>query len=267
MRISPFLLVLIAPLLLSCDDLFQYNPNQLVFGHDERDINFHNIEKILELPEQDTLKFILMGDTQRWYDETEDFVKSANNQPGVSFVIHAGDISDFGLTAEFKWVHEIMTRLKYPYVTAMGNHDKIANGLAAYRKMYGPPDYSFEFSGHKFIFVNTNSREYAFDGTVPDVNWLRGQVADNPGNKDAIVIAHIPPYAADFDPNLEQTYAKILGDDPNVKMSLYGHNHSFSDGEYYNDGVHYFVTTTVGARGYMLVTVWKGGYDVQRVEF
>ena len=208
-----------------------------------------------------------MGDTQRWYDESADFVKSANDQKGISFVLHAGDISDFGLSQEFKWVNEIMLKLKYPYLTVIGNHDIVANGPIVYARMYGPMNYSFEFGNNKFIFVNTNSREYAFDGSIPNLNWLSAQLANNPQNKNAIVVAHVPPFDADFDDQLEDKYASILANDPNVKFSLYGHQHTFKDGEFYNDNVHYFLTTSMGDRGYLIVTTWKGGYKVDRIKY
>lgn len=253
--------------LASCDDLFQYNPNEETLLDKEKDLTAKNIGRISQLPVSDTTRFILMGDTQRWYDESEDFVQSANRQKDISFVLHAGDISDFGLTQEFKWVNEIMTRLKYPYVTVIGNHDIVANGSATYRKMFGPLNYAFNYGHNRFIFINTNSREYAFDGTVPDISWLKAQLADNPEKKNTIVVAHVPPFDADFDKNLEKPYAEALASDPNVQISLYGHQHRFFEGEFYDDGIHYYLTTSMGARGYMIVSTWKGGYKVERVEF
>lgn len=251
----------------SCDGIFQYNPNQIVLKDNERDLTVKNIEKIKQLPVKDTLRFILMGDSQRWYDETSDFVKSANKQKDIAFVLHAGDISDFGITREFEWVNEIMQKLNYPYLTVIGNHDIVANGPDTYTRMYGALDYSFEFGPNKFIFVNTNSREYAFDGTTPNLTWLRSELANNPGKKNTIVVAHVPPFDADFDPKLEKEYAKILAESGTVKLSLYGHQHAFKDGEYYNDGVHYYVTTSMGTRGYLVINVWKDGYKADRVEF
>ena len=251
----------------SCDGLFQYNPNQIILKDSEKNLTVKNLEKIKLLPQTDTVRFIFMGDTQRWYDESADFVKSANSQRGISFVIHAGDISDFGLSQEFKWINEIMLQLKYPYVTVIGNHDLVANGPLVYKKMYGELDYSFEFGDNKFILINTNSREYVFDGSTPNLTWLQSQLNNNPGNKNAIVMAHVPPFDADFDPKMQEQYAHILSSDPNVKFTLYGHQHTFKEGTFYDDGVKYFVTTSMGARGYLIVTTWKSGYRVERIEF
>lgn len=253
--------------LTSCEDLFQYNPNQIILEEDEKNLNAKNIALIQALPVTDTVKFILVGDTQRWYDESADFVKSANSQKNISFVLHSGDISDFGLTQEFIWVNEIMQKLNYPYLTVIGNHDIVANGPLVYSKMYGALNYSFYFGNNKFVFINTNSREYAFDGTTPDLPWLKSELANNPENKNAIVVAHVPPFDGDFDPDMEKQYAAILAADPNVKFTLYGHQHIFKDGVFYNDGVHYYVTTSAGARGYLLVSTWKGGYKVDNIKF
>ncbi|WP_157488153.1 metallophosphoesterase family protein [Dyadobacter crusticola] len=266
-RIAQPLLLFLLLSLSSCDSLFLYNPNQVKLLNGESNLNEKNIARLHATPIQDTLSFILMGDTQRWYDESEEFVKSANNQKGISFVLHAGDISDFGLAQELKWVNRIMSRLDVPYMTVIGNHDVIANGPDAYRKMFGPLNYAFSYGNYKFIFINTNSREYAFDGTVPNLPWLRTQLADNPEEKQMIVIGHVPPYDNDFDKKLEPEFAKLLGDNPNVNMSLYGHQHSFADGEYYKDGVRYVVTTSMGARGYLLIKLWEGGHDIKRIEF
>ncbi|MCF0059277.1 metallophosphoesterase [Dyadobacter sp. CY356] len=260
-------MILFGILLTSCDGLFQYNPNQILLKDDERDLNAKNIEKIKSLPVKDTLRFILMGDTQRWYDETVKFVESANKQRDIDFVLHAGDISDFGITKELKWINEIMQNLRYPYLTVIGNHDIVANGSDAYVRMFGPLDYSFVYGHYKFIFINTNSLEYGLDGSTPNVPWLKAQLTDNPDKKETIVIGHVPPFDADFDRNLEKDYTGALASDTNLKFTLYGHQHAFKEGEFYDDGVQYYLTTSMGARGYLVITSWKGGYKVERIEF
>jgi Icc protein len=257
----------IAMISTSCDTLFQYNPNEIVLSEGEKGLNKKNIASIQKIPAGDTVKFILMGDTQRWYDESADFVKSANQQNDVSFVIHAGDISDFGLSQEFKWVNEIMQELRFPYLTVIGNHDLIANGPIVYRKMYGDYNYTFEYGDNKFIFINNNSREYGFDGSTPDLNWLQQQLSDNPSGKNAIVIAHVPPFDADFDQEKSEAYRQILAQDPHAHFTLYGHQHRFIDGDLFKDGVQYYLTTSMGNRGYLLVSTWKGGHKVERINY
>ncbi|ELR73281.1 putative calcineurin superfamily phosphohydrolase [Fulvivirga imtechensis AK7] len=208
-----------------------------------------------------------MGDTQRFYDESDDFVKSVNQLANIDFVVHGGDISDFGLVQEFKWIHEIMSGLKVPYLTVIGNHDLLANGRKVYREMYGELDYTFEYGNYRFIMLNTNSREFNFNGTVPDLMWLKQQLEDNTANKKTVVMSHIPPFDGDFDPNLEQEYAQLLAEDPNVELSLHAHRHSFFDNEYYDDGTRYFVTTSMQKRGYIVVTMSSQETQIEVINY
>ncbi|MDD4114974.1 MAG: metallophosphoesterase, partial [Massilibacteroides sp.] len=68
--------------LLTACDLIDYHPydGRLSSGT-ETDINRKNIEKIEALCQnKDTIRFIMISDTQRSYDETEDFVHLFNDK-------------------------------------------------------------------------------------------------------------------------------------------------------------------------------------------
>lgn len=138
----------------SCD-LIDYHPYDVrITG--ETDVNTHNITQIEEnCKGKTTLRFVTMGDSQRWYDETVDFVNSLNARDDIDFVIHSGDMSDFGLTDEFLWQRDIMNKLKVPYVTLIGNHDCLGTGEEAYRAIFGDPNFSFIAGRVKFVCLNT----------------------------------------------------------------------------------------------------------------
>ena len=104
-----------------------------------------------------TIKFAGMGDSQRWYDETEDFVKHVNLRTDIDFVIHGGDVSDFGLTKEFLWQRDILNKLNMPYVVLIGNHDCVGTGEDVYRKVFGNTNFSFIAGDVKFVCLNTNA--------------------------------------------------------------------------------------------------------------
>lgn len=104
--------MLIPCMLLAGCGLIDYHPYD-VHINGERDVNIHNIEQIeANCKGKTTIRFVSMGDSQRWYDETEDFVNEINKRTDIDFVIHGGDMSDFGLTKEFLWQRDIMNGLK-----------------------------------------------------------------------------------------------------------------------------------------------------------
>ncbi|MEJ8800429.1 metallophosphoesterase family protein [Pontibacter sp. H249] len=263
------LLILILLGTTSCEELFEYHPNQIRLESDERDLTAKNLVRLQKQNPGDTLRILVMGDTQRFYDDAVEFVKQANTFENIDFVIHQGDISDFGMTQEHKWVHDIMEHLKWPYLTVVGNHDLLANGSKVYQKMYGPLNYSFTYGHTKFVFVDTNSREYGFDGSVPDINWLRKEVyqREDEDFTQAIVVSHVPPYDADFDGNLEDAYQNVLESSKKVKLSLFGHIHNWHSNHVYDNHILYHGTTTVKKRGFTYLKVWADGFDIQMINY
>ena len=260
--------VMVAMLLISlATACFEYNPNQIILDDDEKNLTAKNIERLKAQPAPDTIVVSFMGDTQRFYDEADEYVDHLTGVDDVTFVLHGGDISDFGLAKEFGWVNDIMSDLKVPYLTAVGNHDLLANGKKVYNEMYGPQNYSFEYGNYKFIIIDTNSREYGFNGRVPDIDWLAAELSDNPADKRVIVVSHISPWNGDFDSDLEMDYANLLASDPHVVLSLHAHTHSFLDKVYYNDGVRYLVTTSMQKKGYLKLKLWDDGYSVEQVNY
>lgn len=111
----------------------------------ETEVNAHNMERIeANCQGKTTIRFVTMGDSQRWYDETEDFVKAINQRNDIDFVIHGGDMSDFGLTKEFLWQRDIMNGLHVPYVALIGNHDCLGTGAGNLQGCIRP---------HKLLFI------------------------------------------------------------------------------------------------------------------
>lgn len=220
-------------------------------------------------PATDTTRFVLTGDTQRFFDEAEDFVKSVNQQRGVQFVVHAGDITDFGIAWEYQQMHHVLSKLHVPYLAVIGNHDLLANGPTIYQRLYGPLNFSFVYGGHKFIFLDTNGREYGFQRPVPDLNWLREELReDSAAFTDALVVAHVPPFNSDFDPRFAAEYPAVLAASGRVRLSMHGHQHStLHYGPHNNDGVQYLLPGSVEERTYVVVTLWPSGTKVERIFF
>ncbi|WP_254846465.1 metallophosphoesterase family protein [Hymenobacter sp. CRA2] len=204
----------------------------------------------------DTVRFVFVGDTQRFYDETADFVRSVNQQRGIDFVLVGGDISDFGLARELQWTDRRLGQLRVPYLTVIGNHDQVGNGRQAYQAVFGPLNYSFVYGGVKFVLIDTNGRESGFGGRVPDVAWLQRELADTVGVRRAVVVSHVPPTDLDFDPKLTAAYAAALARSPRPAMHLAAHIHRHTAGHPFHDGVPYLTTYSLQKHRYHILSVW-----------
>ncbi|AHJ99753.1 metallophosphoesterase family protein [Hymenobacter swuensis] len=236
--------------------LVEFSPNQAYVPARERSLTAQNLRRLEVQPADDTLRFVFVGDTQRFYDETEAFVASVNQQRAVDFVLVGGDISDFGLTREFRWVNQRLNALRVPFLTVIGNHDLVGNGRAVYQHIYGPLNYSFQYQQTRFICLDTNGREYGFGRQVPDMAWLRQQLADTAGSRRTIVVGHMPPTDEDFDPELVSAYTAALRSCPQLVFHLAAHVHRFTAGQPFHDGVTYLTTYSLQKKRYHILTVW-----------
>lgn len=252
---------------LSCRKL-EYSPNQKFDKNTPQNLNAQNLKRILETAGDDTIRFILSGDSQRAYDDLEPFINKVNATRGIDFVLLNGDISDFGLLQEFKWIEGYYSRLKVPYLAIIGNHDHSANGIYVYQRMYSEKlDFSFIYKGVKFVCHNTNSREYNFDGTVPDLKYLRSQFQPEAGVKGYFAVAHVPPTNADFDKNLFADYGKILTDNGKVYAVLNAHIDKETVQYPYTSNLPIITTNALYNRHFLVVEVVNNNFKFYEVEF
>ncbi|MCR5887499.1 metallophosphoesterase [Hymenobacter sp. J193] len=255
--LRPLLPAATALLLSGCADLLEFSPNDYRSPGDQQDLTVKNLARLqaAPLPPGDTLRFVFTGDSQRFYDEAEALVKSVNQQAGIQFVLIAGDISDFGMGREMRWVDDHLRKLSVPYLTVIGNHDQVGNGREAYQHIFGPLNYSFTYGDTQFIMTDTNGREYNFNGQVPDLPWVQQQLADN-GARRQIIVSHVPPQDEDFDPAVRDGYVRLLREAPRLAFEMNGHRHSFSIGQPFNDGITYINSNGFEKNQYVVVTVW-----------
>ena len=115
MKRQVHLLILMLTILLipGCDMLELHPYDAYVRG--EKNLNEENIKLLEEkLKDRKSFRFAFISDTQRWYDETKEMVADINQRTDIDFVIHGGDISDFGATHEFIMQRDIMLELMLP---------------------------------------------------------------------------------------------------------------------------------------------------------
>jgi len=258
------------PLLLiaSCD-LIDYHPYDGRLDIHVSEINQKHITRIESACSQkDTIRFVMMGDSQRSYDETEIFVRSVNQRNDIDFVIHGGDLADFGIKKEFQWIYEIMSKLNPPYVALIGNHDIIGNGEHVYKAIYGEPNFSFIAGNTKFVFLNTNAIEYDYSVPVPDFGFIRAEIEDTTSVYDRTIVAmHAPPGNEQFNNNVKDIFQEYIKRFPSLQFCLHAHTHKTSVNDFFNDGVLYYGCDNIGKRTYLVFTLYPNRYTYEVVSF
>lgn len=244
-------------LLTSCDQ-FEFSPNQSFDRSSPSNLNAQNLARLRQNAEDDTVTIVFAGDTQRWYDEQERFVKKVNSLENVDLVLLAGDISDFGILQEFKWVQKRLSALRAPYFCIIGNHDMVANGRQIFQQMFGPLNYSFVYGGIKFIAHNTNGLEAPGENT-PDLGWLSRELQNTEGAGYLVTVSHVPPFnAEEFGTESVKPYADLLQNTPNLLVSLHGHVHQHQDFYPFGDKVHYMTSFSFEQSAFVLLQISKG---------
>lgn len=255
--------------LLHACDMIEYHPyDGRISG--EKDINKKNIARIEEACKgKKKLHFALISDSQRWYDETEELVKDINKRENIDFVIHAGDVSDFGVTKEFVWMRDILNKLNVPYVVLLGNHDCLANGVEIYRTIFGKENFSFLAGNTKFVCLNTNALEFDYSLPVPDFLFIEDELKDERAEFEKTVVAmHVRPFDGQFNNNVANVFQRYAKEFKNLQFCLNGHDHHLKIDDLFDDGVMYYGAPSVGKRTYFLFTINDDdSYDYEIVEY
>jgi len=252
-------------LILSGCEKFSYSPYAHNPENNISNVNTKSIERLLgnSNSNSDTISFALVGDIHNYYNQTRAIVKAVNLSENIDFVIQDGDITDFGTEEEMIKNNGILAKLKVPYFTVIGNHDCIANGKTMHEIIFGAPDFSFIFNRVKFIFINTNSQEYNFDGSVPNINWLENELNDSLNFDNAVVICHIPPTDNGFDGDLSDKFISLLNDNPKVLLELNGHLHDHKISKIEN--ITYINSSSVDRKSYFKISIWKDNFSYKLI--
>lgn len=245
-----------------------YHPYDTRVGG-ECGINAKNIARIeAATAGRRVVRFAVISDTQRCYDETEDAVRALNRRDDLDFVLHAGDMSDFGMKAEFERQRDILNGLRVPYVALLGNHDCLATGDEIFEKIFGPVDYAFTAGNVRFVCLNTNALEYEHNTYVPDFGFLERQLTKFPATAEKTVAAmHAKPYTEQFDNNVAKVFQYAVRQFPGLQCCINGHGHNFAIEDIFGDGVLYYECDNIAKRTYLLFTIDEEGHTYERIAF
>lgn len=253
--------------LVGCEDVFDYHPYDAnITG--ETNINRKNINRIEEKCKgQTSFRFILTGDTQRWYDETEKFVNHINQRNDIDFVVHGGDFTEYGVTKEFIWQRDILNKLKVPYVGLIGNHDCLGSGKEAFNEIFGDVNFSFVAGNVKFVCLNTNAFEYDYSNPIPNFEFINNQKKDSVKVDKTIVVMHARPFSDQFNNNIARYFQQEILQLKNLQFCLNAHNHKVQTDNLFGDGLIYYSCDCIESRSYLLFTIKPQGYDYEVVHF
>lgn len=258
-----FLILVLFCGLLSCD-MFDYHPYDVKIDN-PRDINSTNIPIIERLcAGKDTVRFVAMGDSQGFYNETRSFVSTINRRNDIDFVIHGGDFTDYGTTEEFLWQRDIMKKLKVPYVGIIGNHDCLGTGKDAFKTIWGDSNFSFIAGNTKFVCLNTNALEYDYSEAIPDFNFIINEINDTTHQvKNTVVCMHARPYSDVFNNNVAQVFIHYIKQFPNLLFCYNAHGHSIDVADIYGDGTLFYQSDCMEGKSYLIFTITPQGYDYE----
>ena len=251
----------------SCEKLVKYNANEIDLEEKYRNLNTKNLDRLRSTTPKNSFSFIVISDSQRSYDELNDFVKKANSNGEISFVVLNGDITDFGLQTEYLWITQRMQKLSFPFIVVIGNHDMMGNGREIYRQMFGAENFSFSYSGYRFIILNSNSREAKLNERLPDTAWLKRELSSTSSQEKIFVLAHIPPMGGDFDRVIEPVYSRMLTENGRVVYSIHGHEGIFYLWQPYGPPVNYLGINSLNKRTYVLINVTSDAIKVEQLFF
>lgn len=248
--------------------MFKYHPyDGRISG--PKNINANNIGKIERTcAGKDEIRFVLMGDTHRSYDEAKAFVRHVNNRKDVDFVIHAGDLADFGATDEFVWIRDIMNKLNVPYVALIGNHDCLGNGEYIYQSIFGEKNFAFQAGKVRFVCLSTCALEHDYSNPTPDFMFIEQIISQQAESDEKTVVAmHAPPYSDQFDNNVVRVFQHYCKQFSNLQFFLHGHNHQYSTRDLFEDGYMYYGCANIAKRNYLYFTITEDGYTHEQVWF
>ena len=235
--------------------------------HGQRDINATNISRIeAQCREQRVIRFAVVSDSQRWYDELEDAVEVICERDDIDFVIHAGDITDWGLRSEFEMQRDILNALDLPYICLLGNHDCLGTGREVFREVFGEFDFAFTAGNIRFVCLNTNALEFDDGDAVPNIDFVSREVANQPMEiEKSVVVMHAYPRSDQLSGEKADLLHAEISNLRNLQFCLHGHGHRYREEEIYQDGIIYYECSNVGSEEFLIFTVSEDGYECERI--
>lgn len=224
--------------------------------------------KKIEHADEPVLKFIVLGDIHAGLIFNDSMaIKMAGSinkesmfrKGRISFVAAMGDVTFRGSEWDWRIFNKIRSRIKWPVISLMGNHDDDKDDGSLFKKYAGEKEFSFVVGNSYFIVLDNSSGEFTDD----QFKFIEGELEKASGSSGIFIFMHkspISPYQQSwYRPELNPWAYKFmkLCEKYNVKMVFSGHEHMFKSQHF--GGVKYI---TSGAGGQLThFPSYDGGFS------
>ncbi|HEY2105280.1 MAG TPA: metallophosphoesterase [Candidatus Binataceae bacterium] len=140
-------------------------------------------------------------------------------QPQPDFVLYGGDLAQLGTRGQLDLGRQILAELKAPVKMMVGEHDWFLDLGDAWREMFGPPNYTFDWKGvHFVVLMSVNEKDFwtarkmtpeermhtvagldnpvqsRFEVGEEQRKWMADDLAKVPHTTPIVVFSHSPLY-------------------------------------------------------------------------
>jgi hypothetical protein len=200
--------------------------------------------------------FIVFGDNHAGFIFTDSaFLKMIRvmNREGrfrklpIDFVVDLGDATFYkGREGDYRVYNKLRSLIRWPVMTALGNHDYVNGGWRHFKKHLGVCEFSFSDRNSSFIVLNNNIT----DVTEEQFTWLESQLKESAQYKHRFLFMHKAPMSlyqqSWFRPELSSWSYRLmkLCEKYKVDALFAGHEHMFQERTF--GGVRYIISGGAG---------------------
>jgi len=187
-------------------------------------------------------------------------VRDINSQTGLSFVVHSGDVTEYGSREQLRLAKDLLDGVKIPCHVIPGNHDTkwSESGGTDFLRLWHEDRFVFEHGGYCFIGMHEGPVMKTGDGywAPQDLRWLAETLKKLPQPKQPIIfITHAP-----IDDGIANWYAVLdLLKQYNTQVILCGLGHG-------NDALVFEGIPGVMGRSNLRGRAAAGGYNLVEIK-
>jgi predicted phosphodiesterase len=190
--------------------------------HKERDLNLTSMDRIADVEADGKIRLAILSDSHQTYKDLDQVIRHINKTADIDFVVNLGDVTNSGYNLEFDQFMGSYILLQRPALNVIGNHDSLGAGPDIYKKLFGPKNFYFESTSHRYVFFNSANLE---NGDEFDPAWLKATVEAS--TKPVFIFTHAPLRDPERFTGDTAVLMNAVVTNPKTQLILNGHNHVY----------------------------------------